>query len=218
MSVEQQASIRAVLALAPVVPVVVIEDAEDAVPLARALVAGGLPAIEITLRTPAAFDAIERIAGEVPEAVVGAGTVTSGMQAEAARAAGARFLVSPGTTPLLLDALEAHGLPFLPGAATASEVLALVERGITTAKFFPAEAAGGIPQLRALAGPLPEVAFCPTGGIDAARAPSYLALPNVLAVGGTWMIQPFAVRAGAWNAIEASARAASRLTARAAAP
>jgi 2-dehydro-3-deoxyphosphogluconate aldolase/(4S)-4-hydroxy-2-oxoglutarate aldolase len=212
---EQQASIRAVLALAPVVPVVVIDDDEDAVPLARALVAGGLPAIEVTLRTPAAFDAIERIAAEVPDAVVGAGTVTSGAQAEAARAAGARFLVSPGTTPLLLDALEAYGLPFLPGAATASEVLALVERGITTAKFFPAEAAGGIPHLRALAGPLPQVAFCATGGIDASRAPSYLALPNVLAVGGTWMVQSFAVRAGAWHAIEVAARAASRLRGRA---
>jgi 2-dehydro-3-deoxyphosphogluconate aldolase/(4S)-4-hydroxy-2-oxoglutarate aldolase len=218
MSVEVNASIRPLLALAPVVPVVVIEHAEDAVPLARALAGGGLPVIEVTLRTPAAFDAIERIAGEVPDAIVGAGTVTSSAQAEAARAAGARFLVSPGATPLLLDALEVSGLPFLPGAGTASVVLALRERGITTAKFFPAEAAGGVPLLRALGAPLPDVAFCPTGGIDAGRAPSYLALANVVAVGGTWMVPPFAVRAGAWNAIEASSRAAARLRGRAAAP
>jgi 2-dehydro-3-deoxyphosphogluconate aldolase/(4S)-4-hydroxy-2-oxoglutarate aldolase len=200
-----------VLALAPVVAVVIVEDVEDAVPLARALVAGGLPAIEVTLRTPAALDAIERIAAEVPEAVVGAGTVVSGAQIEAARQAGARFLVSPGSTPLLLDALEASGLAFLPGVATASDLIGLLERGIETAKLFPAEALGGLALLRAFSGPFGQVAFCPTGGIDEATAPRYLALPNVAAVGGSWMVPANAVRAGAWTAIEGFARSAAEL-------
>jgi 2-dehydro-3-deoxyphosphogluconate aldolase/(4S)-4-hydroxy-2-oxoglutarate aldolase len=172
--------------LTDVIPVVVLDDAEQAVPLARELVAAGTPAIEITLRTPAALDAIERIAAEVPDARVGAGTVISPTQGRAALAAGAQFLVSPGATPALLDGLA--DAPLLPGAATASEVMALLERGITKAKFFPAEASGGVGALRALAGPFPQMRFCPTGGITAASAPDYLALPNVACVGGSWMI------------------------------
>jgi 2-dehydro-3-deoxyphosphogluconate aldolase/(4S)-4-hydroxy-2-oxoglutarate aldolase len=181
-------TIEQITALSSVIPVVVVDDVADAVPLAEALVARGMPAIEVTLRTPAALPAIERIA-EVPGAVVGAGTVTSPAQVDAALRAGARFLVSPGTTPRLLDALEAAGAPFLPGAATPSELLALLERGITHAKFFPAEASGGVPAVEALASPLPELKLCPTGGIDENRAGRYLAQPNVACVGGSWMIR-----------------------------
>jgi 2-dehydro-3-deoxyphosphogluconate aldolase/(4S)-4-hydroxy-2-oxoglutarate aldolase len=199
------------LGLAPVIPVVVLEDADQAVPLARTLVDAGLPAIEITLRTPAALEAIARVAAEVPEACVGAGTVVSPAQAELALAAGARFLVSPGSTPALLDALA--GVPYLAGVATASEVMALLERGITAAKFFPAEANGGVAALRALAGPFPQVRFCPTGGIDAAKAPDYLALPNVACVGGSWMLPPPAVKAGDWELIRKLAATASWSTA-----
>jgi 2-dehydro-3-deoxyphosphogluconate aldolase/(4S)-4-hydroxy-2-oxoglutarate aldolase len=180
-------TIADILALGDVVPVVVIDDAAGAAPLAAALVGHGMPAIEVTLRTPAALQAIERIA-EVPGAVVGAGTVTSPRQAHDALRAGARFLVSPGTTPRLLDALEDAGAPFLPGAATPSELLALLERGITHAKFFPAEASGGVAAVKALAGPFPQLRLCPTGGIDAAKARRYLAEPNVACVGGSWML------------------------------
>jgi 2-dehydro-3-deoxyphosphogluconate aldolase/(4S)-4-hydroxy-2-oxoglutarate aldolase len=200
-----------VVRLAPVLPVVVLDDAADAVPLARALVAGGLPAIELTLRTGAAIEAINLIAEAVPEAVVGAGTVTTAAQADAAKAAGARFLVAPGQTQRLLDALQASALPFLAGTATASDLLALRERGITTAKFFPAEASGGIATLKVLGGPFPEMVFCPTGGIDAAKAPAYLALPNVACVGGTWMVPAAAIAARDWAAIETAARVASAL-------
>jgi 2-dehydro-3-deoxyphosphogluconate aldolase/(4S)-4-hydroxy-2-oxoglutarate aldolase len=199
------------LALAPVIPVVVLDDAAAAVPLARALVAGGLPAIEVTLRTPAALDAIAAIAEAVPGAVVGAGTVTTAAQADAARDAGARFLVAPGQTPALLDALQTSDLPFLAGTATASDLVALRERGITTAKFFPAEAMGGTATLAALGGPFPEMRFCPTGGIDAARAAGYLALPNVACVGGSWMVTPAAAAAGDLDAITAAAAAAAAL-------
>ena len=206
------------LALAPVIPVVVLDDAEDAVPLARALVAGGLPAIEVTLRTPAAVAAIERIAAEVPDAVVGAGTVMSAEHMARTLAAGARFLVSPGSTPALLDAMEASGVPFLPGASTASEVLALTERGIGVAKLFPAEAVGGIATLKAFAGPFAGVRFCPTGGIDREKPGGYLALPNVACVGGSWMVPPAAIRAGEWVAIETLAREAAALRRPAAPP
>ncbi|MUL40672.1 bifunctional 4-hydroxy-2-oxoglutarate aldolase/2-dehydro-3-deoxy-phosphogluconate aldolase [Streptomonospora sp. PA3] len=199
------------LALAPVVPVVVLSEAATAVPLARALVAGGLPAVEVTLRTGAALEAIERIAAEVPQAVVGAGTVTTPHQAEQAAAAGAAFLVSPGCTPGLHAAMAATGLPALPGAATASEALALLERGVTAMKFFPAEAAGGRAYLKSLAGPLPQVRFCPTGGITAASAPDYLALPNVGCVGGTWLTPADAVASGDWSRVEELARLASGL-------
>ncbi|MGK5696556.1 bifunctional 4-hydroxy-2-oxoglutarate aldolase/2-dehydro-3-deoxy-phosphogluconate aldolase [Streptomyces sp. URMC 128] len=202
-----------VLDLAPVVPVVVIEDAGDAVPLARALVAGGLPAIEVTLRTPAALEAIRRIAGQVPEAVVGAGTVISAEQVAATVAAGARFLVSPGWTDVLLEAMRGSGVPFLPGVSTTSEVVALLERGVREMKFFPAEAAGGTAYLRSLAGPLPQARFCPTGGIGPASAPDYLGLPNVACVGGSWMLPQDAVAARDWGRVETLAREAAALSA-----
>ncbi|GAA3755805.1 bifunctional 4-hydroxy-2-oxoglutarate aldolase/2-dehydro-3-deoxy-phosphogluconate aldolase [Streptomyces tremellae] len=200
-----------VLDLAPVIPVVVLKDAAGAVPLARALVAGGLPAIEVTLRTPAALDAVRAIAAEVPDAVVGTGTVLSPDAVTRSVAAGARFLVSPGWTDTLLSAMEASGVPFLPGVSTTSEVVALLERGVTEMKFFPAEAAGGIPYLKSLSSPLPRARFCPTGGITAESAPRYLALPNVSCVGGTWMVPQDAVEAGDWDRVEALAREASTL-------
>ncbi|WP_329341258.1 bifunctional 4-hydroxy-2-oxoglutarate aldolase/2-dehydro-3-deoxy-phosphogluconate aldolase [Streptomyces sp. NBC_01352] len=201
------------LDLAPVVPVVVIEDASDAVPLARALVAGGLPAIEVTLRTPVALDAIRAIAGEVPDAVVGAGTVLTPEQVAESVAAGARFLVSPGWTDVLLEAMRASGVPFLPGVSTTSEVVALLERGVREMKFFPAQAAGGTAYLKSLSGPLPQARFCPTGGIGPANAAEYLSLPNVGCVGGTWMIPDDAVAARDWGRIEELARAAAGLRA-----
>lgn len=201
------------LDLAPVLPVVVIEDAADAVPLARALVAGGLPAIEVTLRTPVALDALRAIAGEVPGAVVGAGTVLTPGQVKECVGAGARFLVSPGWTELLLEAMQASGVPFLPGVSTTSEVVALLERGVREMKFFPAQAAGGTAYLKSLAGPLPQARFCPTGGIGVNSAPEYLALPNVGCVGGSWMIPADAVAARDWGRIEALAREAAALSA-----
>jgi 2-dehydro-3-deoxyphosphogluconate aldolase / (4S)-4-hydroxy-2-oxoglutarate aldolase len=212
MTSPSPSSVRAsVLDLAPVIPVVVLEDAADAVPLARALVAGGLPAIEVTLRTPVALDAVRAIAGAVPDAVVGVGTVITPGQVAESVAAGARFLVGPGWTDVLLEAMRGSGVPFLPGVATASEVMALLERGVREMKFFPAEAAGGTAYLKSLAGPLPQARFCPTGGIGAAQAPEYLGLPNVGCVGGTWMIPADAVAARDWGRIEALARAAAGL-------
>lgn len=206
-------AVVSVLDLAPVVPVVVLTDVDAAVPLARALVAGGLPAIEVTLRTPQGLEAVRRIAEEVPDAVVGAGTVLTPRDVEAAVSAGARFLVSPGAPARLLDALAAAGVPYLPGAATATEVMALLDRGITEVKFFPATEAGGPAYLRALAGPLPAVQFCPTGGIDLASAPAWLALPNVGCVGGSWVTPADAVRAGDWARVELLAREAAGLRA-----
>ncbi|WP_274557801.1 bifunctional 4-hydroxy-2-oxoglutarate aldolase/2-dehydro-3-deoxy-phosphogluconate aldolase [Streptomyces spiramyceticus] len=200
-----------VLDHAAVVPVVVLEDAADAVPLARALVAGGLPAIEVTLRTPVALDCIRAIAAEVPDAVVGAGTVISAAGVADSVAAGARFLVSPGWTDGLLDAMRGAGVPFLPGVSTASEVVALLERGVTEMKFFPAEAAGGIAYLKSLAAPLPGARFCPTGGITRASAPGYLALGNVECVGGTWMLPGDAVASKDWGRVERLAREAAAL-------
>jgi 2-dehydro-3-deoxyphosphogluconate aldolase/(4S)-4-hydroxy-2-oxoglutarate aldolase len=202
-----------VLDLAPVVPVVVVDDLADAVPLARALVAGGLPAIEVTLRTPVALDAIRAIASEVPDAVVGAGTVITAEQVAEVVAAGARFLVSPGWTDALLEAMRASGVPFLPGVSTTSEVVALLERGVREMKFFPAEAAGGTAYLKALAAPLPQARFCPTGGISEASAPEYLALPNVGCVGGSWMLPKDAVAGRDWGRVEALAREAAALNA-----
>lgn len=199
------------LDLAPVIPVVVIDDAAAAVPLARALVAGGLPAIEVTLRTASGLEAIARIAAEVPDAVIGAGTVRTPADVAASVAAGAKFLVSPGTTPALVDAMAASGTPFLPGVATASEAMALAERGLTELKFFPAEAAGGLPYLKSLAGPLPEVRFCPTGGVRPETAPDYLALPNVGCVGGTWLTPADALASGDWSRIEKLAAEAAAL-------
>lgn len=199
------------LDLAPVVPVVVLDDLSDAVPLARALVAGGLPVIEVTLRTPVALDAIRVIAGEVPDAVVGAGTVITAAQVEESVAAGARFLVSPGWTDVLLEAMRGAGVPYLPGVSTTSEVVALLERGVTEMKFFPAEAAGGTAYLKSLSGPLPQARFCPTGGIGVGNAPDYLSLPNVGCVGGTWMLPADAIAARDWERVERLAREASRL-------
>ncbi|WP_328539056.1 bifunctional 4-hydroxy-2-oxoglutarate aldolase/2-dehydro-3-deoxy-phosphogluconate aldolase [Streptomyces sp. NBC_00344] len=202
-----------VLDLAPVVPVVVIDDAADAVPLARALVSGGLPAIEVTLRTPAALDAIRAISAEVPDAVVGAGTVLTPDAVTGSVAAGSRFLVSPGWSERLIGSMRDSGVPFLPGVSTTSEVVTLLERGITELKFFPAEAAGGTAYLKSLGGPLPQARFCPTGGISAASAPSYLALPNVGCVGGSWMLPPDAIAARDWDRVEELARVAAGLRA-----
>ena len=200
-----------VLDVVPVMPVVVIDDLASAVPLARALVAGGLPAIELTLRTPVALEAIRAIAEEVPEILVGAGTIVTPGQAKEAADAGARFLVSPGATPALLAGMADTGLPFLPGTATVSEVLAVLETGVTEMKFFPAEASGGAAYLRSLASPVPQARFCPTGGITASNASSYLSLPNVGCVGGSWLTPADAVATHDWARIELLAREASTL-------
>lgn len=197
----------------PVLPVVVLEDGADpgdAVAAARALVAGGLRTVEITLRTPGAVETLRRVVAEVPEAVVGAGTVLDPGQVAAAGKAGARFLVSPGWTERLLEAARASGVPFLPGVSTVSEAMALLERGVTEMKFFPARAAGGPAYLASLASPLPRVRFCPTGGIGPDTAEDYLALPNVACVGGSWMLPPDAVRARDRARIERLAREAAR--------
>jgi 2-dehydro-3-deoxyphosphogluconate aldolase/(4S)-4-hydroxy-2-oxoglutarate aldolase len=203
--------LTALFAGTPVVPVLVIEEVSAAVPLARALVAGGLPVLEITLRTPAALDVIRAIAGEVEGAVVGAGTVLSAAQYRDAAAAGSRFVVSPGATDAVLGAAAASTVPLLPGAATASEVMRLLEQGYRLLKFFPAAAAGGVAYLKALAAPLPEARFCPTGGIDAASAKDYLSLSNVVCVGGSWVAPAAAVAAGDWQEITRLARAAAAL-------
>ena len=189
----------------PVIPVVVVDRAVDAVPLARALLAGGVDTMEITLRTSGALQAIRLVAEQVPDMAVGAGTIVRPEQAREAVRAGAAFLVSPGCTPRLLEALVDQAVPFLPGVATASEVIALLEGGVTEMKFFPAAAAGGPQALRALAGPLPEATFCPTGGIDRAASADYLALPNVACVGGSWLTPSDLVTAGDWAAITALA-------------
>lgn len=195
-----------------VVPVITLDNASLAVPLAGALIAGGLQVLEVTLRTDAALEAIRLIAAEVPGAVIGAGTVVNPGQLDEACEAGARFIVSPGCTDALAHAAaEAHTV-FLPGAVTASEVLRLLERGITLMKFFPAQASGGVDALRALAGPFPQVRFCPTGGIDLGLAVGYLALPNVTCVGGAWMVPPGLVREGRWDEVRALAAQASAAT------
>jgi 2-dehydro-3-deoxyphosphogluconate aldolase/(4S)-4-hydroxy-2-oxoglutarate aldolase len=199
------------LELSPVMPVVVIDDADDAVPAARALLAGGIGVIELTLRTPAALASIERVATEVPDIVIGAGTVTSPGQAKQAADAGARFLVTPGCTDAVVDACFETGLPFLPGASTVSEAMRLAERGLSALKFFPAEASGGVAYLKSIAGPLPSLKFCPTGGITVASAPSYLALPNVGCIGGSWLTPKSALAAGDFAAIEALAAEAAKL-------
>ncbi len=199
------ASFEELLGPVRVIPVISIADVESAVPLARALVAGGLSLLEVTLRTPAALESIARIAAEVDGAVVGAGTVVTAPQFDDAAAAGARFVVSPGCTDALLDAAlgnsSADRPVFLPGAVTPSEVMRLLDAGITTMKFFPAAANGGVAALKALAGPFPQVRFCPTGGVSPDNACDYLALPNVVCVGGTWMLPSDAIAAGAWDTI-----------------
>jgi 2-dehydro-3-deoxyphosphogluconate aldolase/(4S)-4-hydroxy-2-oxoglutarate aldolase len=195
----------------PVIPVIVIERLADAVPLARALLAGGVRVLEVTLRTPVALGAIEAIAHEVPEAIVGAGTVRNAADARAARDAGATFAVSPGFDGALSAACRTLALPLLPGVATASEVMAAAAAGHAFCKFFPAAAAGGLPLLKAWAGPFTDVAFCPTGGIDAGSAPDYLALPNVRVVGGSWLTPADAVVGGDWARITHLAREAASL-------
>lgn len=204
-------SLVAVLNGQPVLPVLVIERLADAVPLAKALMRGGLPAIEVTLRTRHALDAIRLIADEAPEVIVGAGTVRNALQFQEAAAAGSRFIVSPGVTQELIDAANISEVPFLPGVATPSEAMALIEEGLTMMKFFPAEPAGGAEYLKALSSPLPEARFCPTGGITAESADRYLALPNVVCVGGSWVAPASLVADRNWQAIEDLAREAARL-------
>ena len=195
---------------APVVPVLVIDDAKTAQDLARALVTGGLPALEVTLRTPAALEAISEMA-KVPGGIVGAGTLITPQDVQAAVDAGATFGVSPGATDRLLDACEEAGLPILPGAATATEAMALLERGYRVQKFFPAEASGGAPALKAIGAPLPQIKFCPTGGVSLKNAPDYLSLSNTLCVGGSWVAPKDKVAMGDWAGIEALAREAAAL-------
>ncbi len=194
-----------------VVPVLTIDKLEHAVPLARALVAGGLNVLEITLRTGAAIEAIREMVRNVPGAIIGAGTVLSPEQAAAAMSQGARFLVSPGMTPRLIDAANAWPIAFLPGVATASEAMSLADMGYRVLKFFPAEPAGGTAALKAIGAPLSDLMFCPTGGITSANAATYLALPNVAAVGGSWVAPAKAVAAGDWSAITVLAKEAAEL-------
>ncbi|MEK8027849.1 bifunctional 4-hydroxy-2-oxoglutarate aldolase/2-dehydro-3-deoxy-phosphogluconate aldolase [Pseudaquabacterium rugosum] len=197
--------------LGPVIPVIVLQRVEDAVPLAEALLAGGVKVLEVTLRTPAALACIEAIAKALPEAVVGAGTIRSAADAQAALDAGSRFAVSPGYTSAIGAECRRIGLPLLPGVATASEVMAANADGLSFLKFFPAVQAGGLPMLKALAGPFPDVGFCPTGGISLESAPQFLAQPNVKVVGGSWLTPADAVAAGDWGRITALAREASAL-------
>ena len=207
----RQHKLADILALAPVVPVVIIEDLRHAVPLARALVAGGIRTIEVTLRSAVAMEAIRAIAAEVEGAVVGVGTVLDGEQLEAARKAGAQFAVSPGVSPRLLDAADASELPLLPGVATAGEAMSLLERGYRHLKLFPAVPVGGVKLLAAWASPLPQIRFCPTGGISLASALDFLALPNVVCVGGSWLAPAAKLASGDWAGIEQLAHEASAL-------
>ncbi|SLN75044.1 bifunctional 4-hydroxy-2-oxoglutarate aldolase/2-dehydro-3-deoxy-phosphogluconate aldolase [Ruegeria meonggei] len=209
MSVKTQRT-REICALAPIVPVLVIDDAAQARPLAEALVAGGLPALEVTLRTPAALDAIRAMAA-VPGGVVGAGTLVTPEDVRAAKEAGAQFGVSPGATDALIAACEAEGLPLLPGAATASEAMRLLEQGYDMLKFFPAEASGGAPALKAIGAPLPQITFCPTGGVSPSNARDYLSLTNVVCAGGSWVAPKNMVLGGDWAGIESLGREASKL-------
>ena len=196
--------------LAPVVPVITVDDLAQALNLATALVAGGLPALEITLRTPVALDAI-RIMADVPGGVVGAGTLLTPADVKAAKAAGAKFGVSPGATQRLIDACSDYDLPLLPGAATATEIMTLLELGFTVQKFFPAEQAGGAPYLKSIGAPIPQVKFCPTGGVSLKNAGDYLCLPNILCVGGSWVVPKDALLQGDWAMITALAAEASKL-------
>lgn len=204
---------EALLGHAPVIPVLTVEGADDAVPLARALVAGGLPLLEVTLRTGGALKAITAMAKQVSGAIVGAGTIRTADQAKAAVDAGATFLVSPGATRALIAAVQKLNVPFLPGCATASEAMRLSEEGFRFLKFFPAEAAGGVNYLKSLAAPLADLRFCPTGGIDAEKAKAYLALPNVVCVGGSWITPAAALKSGDWDTVTRLSREASLLRA-----
>jgi 2-dehydro-3-deoxyphosphogluconate aldolase / (4S)-4-hydroxy-2-oxoglutarate aldolase len=204
-------SMASILKSAPVIPIVTVTEVAQAVPLARALMRGGVRAVEITLRTAAAIDAIRAVASEVPEIMLGVGTVLNGRDLESAVRAGAKFALSPGITPALLAAAKDGPVPFLPGVATPSEVALALEYGFDCLKFFPAEAFGGVNALKAFAGPFPSARFCPTGGVSFENAPRYLALPNVVGIGGSWLTPPAAVAAGDWTAIEKLASAAANL-------
>lgn len=208
------ASIEAIAAMAPVIPVLTIERVADAVPLGQALVRGGLPVLEITLRTAEALEAARQIASNVPDAIVGVGTVLDPTQMRQARDAGARFAVSPGCTPELAAAAASIGMPYLPGIQTVSEAMVLREKGYKLLKFFPADAAGGVTWLKAVAAPLAGLKFCPTGGIGEATAPTYLALTNVACVGGSWVAPNEAVADRDWGRITALAAATSKLKGR----
>ncbi|MCX7061131.1 MAG: bifunctional 4-hydroxy-2-oxoglutarate aldolase/2-dehydro-3-deoxy-phosphogluconate aldolase [Gammaproteobacteria bacterium] len=202
-----------ILKAGPVMPVIVLHELKHAVPLAQALVAGGIRVLEVTMRTPVALDCVRAIRAAVPDAIVGVGTVTGPSDVLAAITAGAQFAVSPGATPALLDAVNKSGLPFLPGTMTPSEVMAARDAGFRALKLFPAQPAGGIPLLKALASVFSDVLFCPTGGIDAASAHGYLALPNVACVGGSWLAPQPLIAAGDWAGITELAKAAGRLRA-----
>jgi len=202
--------LRQTLSISPVIPVIVIDDAAIARPLAEALVAGGLRVLEVTLRTEAALRAISEMA-KVPGAIVGSGTVRNALQMGHSVDAGAQFMVSPGASPRLLEAADAHAIPLLPGIATPTEAMTAAEHGYQMLKFFPAEALGGAKVLKAYASPLPDITFCPTGGIDAAKAKDYLALPNVICVGGSWIMPADAIQNRDWKRIETLAREASGL-------
>lgn len=212
LTVSPPDALHELMLMSPVIPVLVVDRVADAVPLAEALVEGGLKVLEITLRTAHALDVIEAMAKAVPQAVIAAGTVTSAAQLAAARQAGARFAVSPGLTPSLLEAAQTPGaLPLLPGVATASELMVGLEAGLRCFKFFPAEAIGGVGLLKSLHGPFPQAVFCPTGGITVESAPRYLALPNVACVGGSWLATTAALKEGRWADIRDLARTASTL-------
>ena len=204
--------IAKVCTAAPVIPVLTIDRVEDAQPLARALVAGGLPALEITLRTAAAMEAIAAVS-EVEGAMAGVGTLLTAAQIRGAKSAGATFGVSPGATHSLIEAAREYDLPLLPGAATATEAMRLLEQGFVFQKFFPAEAAGGAPALGSMAGPLPQITFCPTGGVTPENAKTYLALPNTRCVGGSWIAPKALIDAGDWDQITQIARRAADLLA-----
>ena len=206
-----RARLEAMFAVAPVVPVITIDNADDAVPLARALIAGGLRVVEITLRTDAALDAAQAILRAVPDAIVGLGTVVTQQDMASAARIGAAFALSPGMSPELLQAAAELDLPFVPGVQTASELLACTTRGFELVKFFPAVPAGGLAALKALSGPFPTVRYCPTGGINENNVTEWLAHPQVVAVGGSWIAPAADIRAGAWSVIEARARAAAAL-------
>lgn len=206
-------SILSIMQKAPVIPVIVVNKLEQALPLAKTLVESGLPVLEVTLRTPVALEAINLIKQEIPEAVVGAGTVTNTETLEQAIKAGSEFIVSPGSTDKLITAALATQTPILPGASSPSEVMRLLEHGITEMKFFPAEASGGVAMLKSIGAPLPQVTFCPTGGISPDNAPAYLALDNVACVGGSWMVNSSLTEDGNWDEIRRLATSASQLKA-----
>jgi 2-dehydro-3-deoxyphosphogluconate aldolase/(4S)-4-hydroxy-2-oxoglutarate aldolase len=212
MTASKQDKLVALFKSARVIPVLTIQRLEDAVPLARALVAGGVRVLEITLRTDAAIEAAKAIIANVPDAIVGIGTILNADDLARAEALGAQFGISPGATPELLKAAAASKLPFAPGIATASELMAALAHGFDLVKFFPAEPAGGIKALRALAGPFPQAKFCPTGGIGETNAPSWLAEPNVVAVGGSWLCAPSDIKSGNWAGITAMCERAVKLT------